>query len=274
MNQEELNAALQEKMAAEQKTYRDWLISQPPEVVLDHATEYSIREDIVMELDFMELSAATATALLNSPTPLADVYKEWQNTETNHMDDIKDVIENRAEYVLNAEREALLNTPVYIQSGAYAREHGEIDVFRASYKANIACRKAIEAAITENYNDNVLETARIYEDVVNKFGQERVKLVLATTVYHKIDDERFSRENRAWAKTVPMEACFGSRDNDHSYSYVVESHSGLMNMVVSRFRAELAKEKEQPQRESILKKLNRPLPVQPAKPGKATEYER
>lgn len=275
MNGEKLTAALYEKMAAEQSTFRDWLLSQSPEVVLDHAYEFSVREDIVMAMEEMELSTAQVEALLKSPSPLADVYKEWQNTETNHMDDIRDVIENRADYVIRDEKDTLLNTPVYVQAGAYAREHGELESFRASYRANVACKEAIEAAIRENYSDNRLNTVAIYNDVVGRFGTERVKLVLATTIQHKDWDERFSRSNRAWAQTVPMEACFGSKENDHSLYYVVErAHSGLTDMFVSHFRREQAKEKEQPQRESVLGKLQRPLPVPTAKSGKDVNYER
>ena len=46
MNIKDLNTALYEKMATEQEKYRDWLKSQPPEEVLNHAYEYTIREDI------------------------------------------------------------------------------------------------------------------------------------------------------------------------------------------------------------------------------------
>ena len=51
MNTNDLNTALYEKMAAEQDKYRDWLKSQPPEEVLNHAYEYTVREDIVMAME-------------------------------------------------------------------------------------------------------------------------------------------------------------------------------------------------------------------------------
>lgn len=275
MNQEGLNTALYEKMAAEQNVYRDWLKSQSPEVVMDHAYEFCIREDMVMAMEDLELPVEAAQALLQSSTPLADVYKEWENTETNHMDDIRDVIENRAGYVLRAEKDALLNTPVYLQSGTYARDHGELEIYRTSYKANIACCKAIEAAICENYHDNCLNTDAVYKDVVGRFGAERVKHVLATTIQHKDWDERFSRGNHTWAQSVPMEACFGSRENDHSVYYVVDrAHSGLTDLFVSRFRRELAKEKEQPEKDSILGKLKRPLPESTPKQSRDKSHER
>lgn len=275
MNREELNTALYEKMAAEQNTYRDWLKSQPPEEILNHAYEYSVREDMVMEMEELNLDEAQAAALLESRSPLADVYKEWGKTETNHMDDVRDVIENRANRVIEAEREAMMNTPVYLQSGAYAQEHGELDTFRASLMANIKCRTAIETAINANYTDNSLDAAAVYKEVLGKFSPERVELVLATTIRHKEWDGRFSRGNHAWAQTVPMEASFGSRDNDRSYSYVVsEAHSCLTDCFVSHFRQEQAKEKEHPRRESVLGKLQKPLPPPAEKSGKDVNHER
>ena len=45
MNTNDLNTALYEKMAAEQDKYRDWLKSQPPEEILHHTYEYTVRED-------------------------------------------------------------------------------------------------------------------------------------------------------------------------------------------------------------------------------------
>ena len=105
MNTNDLNTALYEKMAAEQDKYRDWLKSQPPEEILHHTYEYTVREDIVMELEVLELTDAQAAALLRSRTPLADVYKAWQQAETNHMNDVRDVIEARANAIIQAEKE-------------------------------------------------------------------------------------------------------------------------------------------------------------------------
>ena len=44
-------------------------------------------------------------ALLKSHNPLADIYKEWDKTETHHMDDVREVIEARADAVIRAEKE-------------------------------------------------------------------------------------------------------------------------------------------------------------------------
>ncbi len=42
---------------------------------------------------------------------------------------------------------------------AYAREHDELAVYRASNQANTACKEAIGAAIRDHYRDNRLDAA-------------------------------------------------------------------------------------------------------------------
>ena len=45
----------------------------------------------------LELEPEKARALLRSPCPLSDVYKEFRDRETEHMDTIRDSIETEAD---------------------------------------------------------------------------------------------------------------------------------------------------------------------------------
>ena len=103
MTAEELTTVLYRKMKAEQDTYRNWLLNLSPEEILDHAYEYSVREDILMALEERELSSEQAMALLGASCPLADIYREWQKRDTGYMNDIRDTIEDRANEVLSRE---------------------------------------------------------------------------------------------------------------------------------------------------------------------------
>ena len=105
MTNKEMMRQLYERMVAEQQKYKAWLLEQPPNVILDNACKFTVREDIVMELEVLELTDAQAAALLRSRTPLADIYRAWERTETHHMDDVRDVIEARANAVIQAEKE-------------------------------------------------------------------------------------------------------------------------------------------------------------------------
>lgn len=100
MTNEELNTKLYEKMFEEQEKYSGWLLSQPPEEILNHTYEYTVREDILMSLEYNDLSDKQCKALLKSPCPLDDVFKDFEKRETGHMDDIHDTIESRANAVI------------------------------------------------------------------------------------------------------------------------------------------------------------------------------
>ena len=60
MTNEELNTALYKKIFAEQDKFRDWLKSQPSAEVLNHAYEYTVREDILLSLEYNDLTDAQA----------------------------------------------------------------------------------------------------------------------------------------------------------------------------------------------------------------------
>ncbi len=103
MNGRDYCSELYDKMKAEQDKYREWLLSQSPSEIIDHTYEYTMREDIVMAMEELELTPKQAKALLKSPCPLADVFDEFKDRETEHMDTIRDSIETRANDVIKRE---------------------------------------------------------------------------------------------------------------------------------------------------------------------------
>lgn len=103
MTNEEKNTALYEKVFAEQETYRKWLLEQPPEEILKHSYEYVVREDILLSLEYHDLTNAQAEALLKSPGPLGDIFKEFEQRETDYMDTVFDTVVCRANAVIKAE---------------------------------------------------------------------------------------------------------------------------------------------------------------------------
>lgn len=100
-----LNTTLYRKMQTEQECFRFWLSNQPTIEILKHAYEYAVREDILLSLEYRDLSSAQCKALLSSPTPLADVYNEFDNMETGYMDTIWDALESRADTLAQREQE-------------------------------------------------------------------------------------------------------------------------------------------------------------------------
>lgn len=110
------------------------------------------------------------------------------------------------------------------------REHGELEQYRTSRKANFACKEAIEAVIRENFDGMHLNPDAV-KSVVGKFSEERVSHVLANTIQQKDWDTRFSNSNRSWASVFPM---FEPQDRRREYN--VESHPAVLDGFVSLFR--------------------------------------
>ena len=247
---EALQQSLYDKLSREQDKYRDWLKGQPPEEILHHSYEYTVREDILMSMEELTLSEAETRALLLSPSPMAILYDKFSDLETGYMDTIRDSIEDTAK----DEAKKLRELPVYPYPADHARENGELDAYRASFRANVSCKDAIEAAIRDNYRDNRLDTAAVGQ-VAEQFGQERMLYVLAATVRHFDYDGRISRDNKRWANTIPVYENKDGMDSDRSVQFVVSSHPGLTDLFLTQARQE----------QRLLGKLQEP--VQPNSPG-------
>ena len=158
------------------------------------------------------------------------------------------------------EAERLLHTPVYKQSAEYAREHDELELYRASNKANTACKEAIEKAISDHYYDNVLNREAVTQ-VTEQFGYERTMHVLAITILQKDWDGRFSNENKAWAKTVPVVENPDAWGTDRNCYFAVNSHSGLVDLFTKLTREDAKLHERKP---SVLEKL-KSKPPEPVK---------
>ena len=141
------------------------------------------------------------------------------------------------------------DTPVYLHTAAYAREHNELPQYRESLQANIACKDAIEKAVSENYHGWSADTKTAAAQVMVQFPVERIRYVLAATVQQKDWDGRISDDNKAWAKGIPV------ADEQNRCQFVVDQcHPGLTDLFVKRFR-EMTEPKV-----SVLEKLSETVP--------------
>ena len=376
MTNQEWNTTLYKQMFAEQEQFRDWLLTQPPQEILNHAYEYVMREDILLSLEHNGLTDAQAAALLSSPAPLADVYKELDYVESSHMEEVWSCVVDRANIVLDEqldraktliddfctydyashadfsdlsrvniayttvgdediplqvhvdlegykiEREldgkpldtrqysslqelienelegldfqelvavsdaeiqaalasakkeaAFAELPVYRQNAAYAREHGELEQYRVSHQANIACKEAIEQSIDQNYDGRRLAKGTA-DKVMQKFGPERVMYVLANTIQQKGWDGRFHPYNKDWARTVDIPPNPDSFGFERNCEFVVDSHAGLTDLFVSQARREVERQPRASVREQLKQaqeKVEKKSPVQASPKKKEPE---
>ena len=185
------------------------------------------------------------------------------------MDVIRDTIETRANELYQAQ-EKLKNTPLYPHSAAYASEHGEMAQYNASFQASHACKEAIEQAISRHYSNNRLDAEAAVKDVLERFEPDRVQYVLANTVRHKEWDGRISRDNKAWASTMPLSE--GAPQDRHSgYLVVDRCNPGLTDLFVKQVR-QLAGEREKPSVREMLQKA--PAAPRRSAPARKKEAER
>lgn len=323
MGTEELKSTLYDMMHAEQQNYREWLMKQQPEEILSHTYEFTVREDILVALEQVELSDNLMKALMDSPSPLQEVYEMFADKETDYMQTLRNTITETAEHNFEKQTENSLTVlvvapgekprvetidcgleslqqqvggyieavypfeepvglvcneegkingmqlnralrddensiydivsgtflvvglgeedfcsltpeqiekysehfaepemffmldgeiqaipyndpskfPLYEKSFSEARDREEISAYRLSSRADNMCKTAIEAAINDNYSDCRLDPEGA-KKVVENFGIDRVKKILALTCIVKDYDGRISPENKAWAKTV------------------------------------------------------------------------
>ena len=234
MTSKELNDALNDKMSKEMENYKGWLLTQPAEEILHHTYEYMMKQDILESLEHHELDYAQAQVLLGSPTPLEDVYGYYNDLDCTYMETIWESIQGRAGDMLTTQK-AL---PVYNHSGTYAHEHGELEAYRASRNANMACRDAIDDAISRHYIDNSLHADAVTE-VIDSFGFERTMYVLANTVRQQNWDGRYSSSNKNWAQTIDVCKNPDGFGNDRQCELVLRSHPGLVNIFISEARHQL-----------------------------------
>lgn len=155
-----------------------------------------------------------------------------------------------------------MNTiPVYRYPVVYARENNELEQYRASHKANVACKDAIETAIRDNYRDNCLgsDTAK---QVIAEFGFDRTLYVLANTVREKDWDGRIDRKNKDWARTIPVFDDENGFGNNRNLEFIVDrAHPGLVDLFINQARREylltqsLTKEDIQEEAARLLRRL-------------------
>lgn len=127
------------------------------------------------------------------------------------------------------------NIPLYRYSGTYAEQSGELDLYRASMRANVACKEAIENTINNGYHNNCLDD-NVAEAVVAQFGIARVRYVLANTVQKKDWDARFSPKNKEWANTYSFVPDYFWGEDARRRFIVDKCHPGLTDMFITHVR--------------------------------------
>ncbi|MBE5751951.1 MAG: DUF3849 domain-containing protein [Clostridiales bacterium] len=92
------------------------------------------------------------------------------------------------------------------------------------------CKRDIEQYIRSHFNGMRLDM-EYFEDLVDDYGIERMRYVLANTVQLNETDGRYSPQNKEWAKAVVI----NNEDKDRRL-FNVESHPAIVDGVITAFR--------------------------------------
>ena len=97
MNNKELNQELYNKLVEEENRFIEDLKKRTVEDILMHgyAFEFTMRQDILFVMEYLELSDAQAKALLMSESPLEDLYRRV-SAHVNYIADMEECIEETA----------------------------------------------------------------------------------------------------------------------------------------------------------------------------------
>ena len=150
----DVKAALHRKMTEEQEKYRNWLMRQSPEKILRHAYMYAVREDILLSLEYWDLSEDQARALLSLKNPLSTIYKTFESTESEHMEEIHRAVERCADDLLEKQWPRPTVEPLHIFMKPSIAMYGADITLTARTNVLIADSgegKSYLAKILENY---------------------------------------------------------------------------------------------------------------------------
>ena len=164
---------------------------------------------------------------------LTGLYDDFVSTEyasVNSYTDTSDFIRDYCEHYHKAVLHEDVKTPVYLQSAQYAIEQGDLDEYRNSHALSEECKDTIDKAISENFDGMRLKDGFIPE-LIDKFGTERVRYILATTIRENLGDGRYSPENKGWAENIAV-----SESQDERRNCCLHSHPAVINGVVNSFK--------------------------------------
>ena len=125
-----------------------------------------------------------------------------------------------------------MTAPIYYRSATYAREHGELEQYRATSRECTICCRDIETIISARFDGMHLERVAV-DEALAIHGAELVGLVLSSTILYKEWDGRFSRSNKEWAHTIRQ---LDREGGSNFLPTVVNTHPAILDGFVTMYR--------------------------------------
>lgn len=213
----------------------------------DHSVDKTIAkaEAQVENIDFMSVGEIFD---FDKPieTVVLDSAEYLHNAEVSMEDDL-----NMIDGIINnGKKEERPDVPLFLEEIDFSScDDATLQTFRDSAKANMQCAKEISQALSQNYNYEryTLNSEQALADVREKFSDDRIAFVLASTL-NGTSDGRIAKEVKDFAKNTLQNVPELYTKRNMSIS----SHAGLINLFAKTFmksQAEREVEKPAPQQE-------------------------
>ena len=213
----------------------------------DHSVDKTIAkaEAQVENIDFMSVGEIFD---FDKPieTVVLDSAEYLHNAEVSMEDDL-----NMIDGIINnGKKEERPDVPLFLEEIDFSScDDATLQTFRDSAKANMQCAKEISQALSQNYNYEryTLNSEQALADVREKFSDDRIAFVLASTL-NGTSDGRIAKEVKDFAKNTLQNVPELYTKRNMSIS----SHAGLINLfakTLMKSQAEREVEKPVPQQE-------------------------
>lgn len=123
-----------------------------------------------------------------------------------------------------------LHCPVYPHDLKTARANGEMENWRISHNANRTCSEQFQQEYEHAYSErNVPEFLR---EMVDRYGMERCKLVIASTIQLSSHDGRYSNAMKEAASQITVPGTNSDPVHDRRFEYRVDCHPVTVNVAM------------------------------------------
>lgn len=231
---EALENQLYERMQQENEEFLADMKTRPADEIIHNAYEIASRENLLMLFeDETSLTPRQLETLLEFEHPLAELYDDWINRDTEEMDRFKDSVISCANDILDNRAEETYKDPAQPMYGKSRNEsfsHDEYPEWKANHWRNVECARVFRKDASNAYHDQVFPA--FLQKWENDFGKERCMFVLACTMGQRTGDGRFYPPARqAAARFAAQLELAGAR----AANYAVDAHSCIVNSAMEHF---------------------------------------
>lgn len=174
------------------------------------------------------------------PNIIETLYDDFIDSDGYTLDTYGDTIEFIEDYCERYHADIFNIKPIYLNTLDYASQHDERDMYSDSHYVSAHCSTDITNGIKNNYDGMHLKSG-FEDEIIQKYGLERVEYVLATTVMEQIEDGRYSPDNKKWAQSLAI----SQEEDERKFISITDAHPAVINGLIDRIRRKEKEEKKE-----------------------------